>query len=185
MGSSGSSVASCRIAALVACALAVGVGGCSDPYGPFLGQEPEVQAEACVADGDDTTPTATREVLVGLGDGEQFHVFEAGQEISLIQGGQGGYMIVPSVRVPVADGDGDQACWNVKIDNELQSEATEVPDLLSRVRFERRGEHLQVDGLFDLLGYESEPLAGQTLLLTVTVTGRDFEGLTSVALELR
>jgi hypothetical protein len=168
---------------LACCALALG--GCSDPYGPYLGPEPSVEAEFCVADDEDLPPTSTREVSVGLGDGEVFAAFEPGQEISLVQGGQGGYMIVPSVRVPVAEGDGEQACWNVRIDNEISSEGTEVPDLLSRVEFDRRGDHLQVDGLYDLLGYNSDALEGQTLTMTVTVTGRDFEGVTSVELLLR
>lgn len=165
---------------VLVCALA----GCSDPSGPT--DAPPLQAEHCVADGEELLGEVTRPVTVGLGEGDDFQPLQEGQEVALVLGGQGGYMIVPSLRVPVLEGDGNEACWNVHLDNELDGAPVgEVPDLLSRVKFERRGEHLQVDGLYDLLGYESEPLSGRTLKLTVEVTGHDFSATSTTALVLR
>ena len=160
--------------------------GCSDPSGPTDEAPLQVEAEHCVADGEELPADATRPVIVGLGEGDDFQALQEGQEVALVLGGQGGYMIVPSLRVPVLEGDGNEACWNVHLDNELDgTPVSEVPDLLSRVKFERRGEHLQVDGLYDLLGFESEPLSGRTLKLTVEVTGPDFSGESSVSVVLR
>jgi hypothetical protein len=172
-----------RFRATLPIALCLPLLGCppsgSDDDGP---SQPE--AEDCYAD--EVASPEERALEVGALDGTTFMAWADGTEVTLETGGQGGVMVVPSLRLPAASEDGDEACWVVMLDNEVAGTgAGDVGDLKSAYVFERKGDFMQVDGLFDLLGYNSSGLRGSTLTLTAKVSAPSFAAETTVAITLR
>ena len=142
------------------------------------------EAEDCYAD--EVASPEERALEVGALDGTAFTAWADGTEVTLETGGQGGVMVVPSLRLPAVAEDGDEACWVVTLDNEVTGTgAGDVGDLKSAYVFERNGEFMQVDGLFDLLGYGGSGLPGSTLTLTAKVSAQTFRAETAVAITLR
>jgi hypothetical protein len=169
-----------RVAAPVALSLLLL--GC--PQSETDGGDPPPEAEYCSAP--EGTPTATRDLEVGAPNGDDLVAWQDGDEVEMVSGGQGGTMIVPSLRVPVGAGDGDEACWVVMLDNELADTSSgTVEDFRSTLVFQRRGDFMQVDGVYDLLGYGGSGLAGNTLTLKATVIAEAFRAERTVAVILR
>jgi hypothetical protein len=169
-------------------AAAIGMAaGCLIGCGPgeLEPEPPGDDAERCVAgEGNGGTPVA-REVTLGTGSGATFRAYEESEETELIAGFQGGYMITPTVRVEAAGDTRPEACFRVWLQNTIVEGAEVGPGTLSYVVFTRSGDYFYVAPLFDLLGYEADPLRGKTLLLSAEVSGSEFEGSRDVTLRLK
>ncbi|MEJ7729043.1 MAG: hypothetical protein WKG00_07505 [Polyangiaceae bacterium] len=164
-------------------ALCLSLVGCPCSQSDDDGDVPP-QAEDCYAQ--EVASPEERALEVGALDGTAFSAWADGTEVTLQTGGQGGVMVVPSLRLPAATEDGDEACWVVTLDNEVAGTgAGDIGDLKSAYVFERNGEFMQVDGLFDLLGYDSSGLQGSTLTLTAKVSAQGFRAEKAVAITLR
>ncbi len=163
--------------------VAGGLVGCGP--GELDPEPPADDAERCVAEqGEGETPVA-REVMLGTGSGATFRAYEKSEETELIAGFQGGYMITPTVRVEAAGDSRTEACFRVWLQNTIVEGAEVGPGTLSYVVFKRSGDFFYVETLFDLLGYEADPLRGKTLLLSAEVSGVGFEGERDVTLRLK
>jgi hypothetical protein len=165
-------VASCWGWVLVGAA-AVLAGCCGSAPDTDEGPSPGPQAERCAEDIGDA-PAAIREVTLGSGD--PFVAYADAEAVQLIRGYQGGYMVTPSIRVAASAGDGERACLRVALENAFDDggDGPASPGVLAMLVFERRGDQLCVDDLYDLLGLDRSALTGRTLALTVRVTGTDF-----------
>ena len=149
------------------------------------GDVPSVpEAEYCSAP--DGQPNGERALEIGALGPHGFEAWSDGSEVTLETGGQGGTMVVVSLRVPAQASDGDEACWVVTLDNEVSgSGAGDIGDLKSAYVFQRQGEHMEVDGLFDLLGYGEAGLSDQVLTLSAAVNAEAFGAEHTVSVTLR
>lgn len=145
--------------------------GPSDPIDPTAGDPPG----GCYTDFLDAGTRAPRAAVLGEGSGASFQAYEAGQKVTLVSGFQGGYMVTPSVRVDAAGGAGAEACFQVSIKNVLTDVEDVAPGLQTYVTFAKSGEFFDVEGIWDLIAMDDDPLHGKTLVLKATVTGQDFE----------
>ena len=148
---------------------------------PLLGCPPSADddgpsgPEASYCEASDSSSNETREVEIGEQTASGFVPWSDGQDVRLQTGGQGGTMVVVALRVPAAAADGDQTCWVVTLDNEVAgADAGEIGDLKSAYVFLRDSEHMQVDGIYDLLGYGSDGLADHQLTLGAEVNAAGF-----------
>jgi hypothetical protein len=173
---------SCRASAIVALLIAASACGPErEPDELPAFSEPERCAGESGADG----ASAPRSVTLGAAEGDDFIPYADGQTATVVLGYQGGYMITPSLEVPAGPADGAEACWRVHLQNALEDGGAAVPGLLSHVVFGRSGELFRAGPFNDLLGNDASKLADHTLVLTVTVTGSDFEGTQTLHLQLR
>lgn len=173
-----------RAVALAALLVAASACGPTPEPAPAPGLPPFSEPPRCASDAG-ASAGATRKILVGSGDGADFVAYVEGQDVSLVLGYQGGYMITPTVRIPIVSGDGVEACWQARLENALVEGGDVVPGLLSHVFFERSGDALEAGPFNDLLGGAPGPLQNKTLVLTVTVTGLTFEATETRHLRLR
>ncbi|NUQ79673.1 MAG: hypothetical protein HUU21_39710 [Polyangiaceae bacterium] len=142
-------------------------------------------ADRCVADEGGGEAMESREVALGVWEAGSFRAFQNGEEAELIAGFQGGYMITPAVRVEAAGDSSAEACFRVRLENALMEGGEVGPGTLSQVVFARSGDFYYVESLYNLLGYDSGPLQGKTLLLSATVSGVGFEGTQALTLRLK
>lgn len=156
--------------------------GCG--HGELDPDAPE-DAERCVAEEGSAGAVEARAVALGVGGSAAFRAFQDGEETELISGFQGGYMITPAVRVEAAGDSRAEACFRVRLENALMEGGEVGPGTLSQVIFARSGAFFYVESLYDLLGYDSGPLEGKTLLLSATVSGVGFEGTQALTLRLK
>jgi hypothetical protein len=168
----------------IAVIAAVGCGllGCGPP-------EPDVvtadDAERCVADEGSSEVAETRAVALGVGGSAAFRAFQDGEETEIVRGFQGGYMITPTVRVEAMGDSRDEVCLHVLLENALMEGGDVGPGMLAQVMFMRSGDFFYVDSIYDLLGYDLDPLEGKTLLLSAAVSGVGFGGTHAVTLRLK
>jgi hypothetical protein len=166
----------------VACALTVAaMAGC----GPAI---PE-QAEDCPTDFPEDFPEE-RSVEAGDTSSGQFVPYGDGAEVTLLQGGQGAIMIAPSVRVKATPGDGDEACYRVRLENDYLGALPQDPEEFDANQFTatfiRAGDFLVSDGaLYHPFVRQREDLEGITMGLTTVVQGDGFEGSKTVKITLK
>jgi hypothetical protein len=166
------------VIAVVACGLVA----CGPP-------EPETtslsDAERCVADEGSSGVVEAREVALGLGGSAAFRAFQDGEEAEIVSGFQGGYMITPTIRVEAIGDSRGEACLQLRLENALMEGGEVGPGTLSQVLFSRSGDFFYVDSIYDLLGWDLDPLEGKTLLLSATVSDVGFQGTRAVTLRLK
>lgn len=182
-----STAAAGRLAPLLLPALLAALPGCFlfDSGGPQ-------QVEGCAPGTGD--PSEKRAVALGEGRGKDFEPYADGGAVPLVSGSQGFDMITPSVRVEGKPGDPSEACLLVEIttvynDAPGSGGAGGAPGgggqggSFSEDDTLRQGaKFVLVDGDLFTDGVLYNPLFGSTdLTLTVTVTGEDFDGTSTVA----
>jgi len=131
----------------------------------------------------------TRDVAAGPGPAETFVPYADGDVVEGVIGGQGSFMITPTVRVAAAPGDAVEACFRVFLINEIQGvdNGPDGPDALqSNVQFLRQGDYLFSDGaLYNPFSSPREDLTGATNDLTLKVQGTGFQGTQTVQIILK
>jgi hypothetical protein len=142
-------------------------------------------AERCIVDEGSGGMAETRAVALGLGGSAAFRAFQDGEEAEIVRGFQGGYMITPTVRIEASGDSRDEACLHVRLENALTDGGDVGPGTLAQVMFFRSGDFFYVDSIYDLLGYDLDPLEGKTLLLSASVSGLGFGGTQAVTLRLK
>jgi len=163
-----------------------GCGGGCGPGGDPTPAEPESCFDEILPDGG--LPAATFEL--GEGDATSFVAYpEFGAQAEILKGGQGGYMILPSVRITTLPAGtlpvGDPVCVQVRVGNMLADGTAVQPLTVFQIQFEHDGTSGLFGGpLFDLLGYDEPGLTGHTLMLSVDVIGRGFGGHASATVLL-
>lgn len=103
---------------------------------------------------------------------ERFTPYRQGETYPLTRGFQGGFMLLPLMRIERGDDTATVGCFLIEIDNEL--EGLLVEDFEGARQADLIGEHFYTDEIFNLIGLDREELAGRTLTMTVEVTGDDF-----------
>jgi len=132
----------------------------------YPGEDLEPEAERC-AIGEDLE-AGDRELSIGAGQGADFEPYTDGMEVPIVRGPQGGYMIIPVLRVPaLADTEG---CSVVDIDHGDVGEGI-FPGHKANLLFTQIGGHLYTGHIYDLLAFEPALLDGTQLTLQVRVTG--------------
>ena len=124
-------------------------------------QGPPDEGEPCF-DTPACDPAATPEAAE-IGTREHgFDAWQDGDVVELVNGGQGGVMILPSFCLPAAASSGEEACVGLTLDNAFdgadgggggEGEGEGEGPLTRRFRFTRDGERLCGGPLYDLLGY--------------------------------
>ncbi len=153
--------------------------------GPESG-EPIVAAEAerCVLPTEGAMVPPPRAMVLGEGTPEAFVPYTDGQTVSLRLGFQGGYMLTPRVRVAALKGDGDSACWQVDLNNEMALDWV-GPGLVAQLLFERHGDAFYSGVMNNLINYDKQQLQGQPLTMDVTTSGIDIDETFSVSVILK
>lgn len=152
--------------------------------------DPPAQVEACSAgvSPGDTKPN-TREVALGTGHGNDFDAYLDGSNVTSVTGGQGSTMITPVVRVKAESGDPSEACFLVEIVTEdLESIGGGGSGGGGGECFEgcgplqgTQGAKMKLeDGYYYTDGVIYNPIESGHVKLTLTVTGEDFSGTTTV-----
>lgn len=163
-------------------ALACALAGCSPE--PGASGEPLVEPQRC-STMQGATPRAIRAVAIGLGEPDGFIPLEDGDEVALVLGTQGGYMITPTIRVAADDGDGDALCLMASLDNAMAAPSDIGPGVQAYLSFEMHGAYCYAANIFDLLAFDAAPLVGRALTLHALVRGDGFEGSDEVSVMLR
>jgi hypothetical protein len=96
----------------------VGACACSSPENP--------EEERCASSS--STQSVPGALAMGSGDGDSFVAYTDGQEVEIVQGSQGGYMIVPSFRIDTSLIATDGYCSYIDITATVEGEA---PSLVS------------------------------------------------------
>lgn len=115
--------------------------------------------------------------------------YSNGGAVELVLGNQGSMMITPWVRVDALEGDAEEACFVVRLENEMEGPLAEDPDAVKsnqfNVQFLRKGSFFLSDGaLYHPFSWDRETLAGEKMKLTANVRGDGFEGTKSVNIVL-
>lgn len=154
--------------------------GCSDPA---ASPPPGTAAERCALD---DHAAVNRLVAIGSRDDTGFSAYEDGQELELILGFQGGYMITPAVRVEAAAGDPDRVCVSIRLTHALlDGDAPGLsPGLMLQAWLDRTADGFVSGTIDDLLELDPAPLDGHLLSLGVEVGG-PFAGAAEVEVLLR
>lgn len=175
-----------RLAPLLLPALLAALPGC------FLFDSGDPQPVESCGPGS-SNPTEKRAVALGEGQGKDFKAYVDGGTVPLVSGSQGFEMITPVVRVEGKPDDPSEACLLVEITTEYtdgpgsggaggalggggQGGSSGGDVLRQGAKFVLKDGDLFTDGVL------YNPLFGSTdLTLTVTVTGEDFDGTSTVA----
>lgn len=138
---------------------------------PSSSEETEPSVERCVLE-DDGAGEA-RQVEIGAHGANGFEPYQEGQDLELVWGMQGGVMITPAVRVEEAPGDPARLCVSLRLTHALvDGDAPGLsPGLMLQIWLDATGDHLVSPAIDDLLEFDPEPLADETLLLTAIVDG--------------
>ena len=155
---------------------------------------------ACASQCDDTLPSEAElcfddvvcdpDMPAGAADvGERFDghftSWDGDETVEVVAGGQGGYMILPTVCVPAPAGATSDVCLLLRLDNVLDAA---VPDagadadvdddggIQARYQFHKSGERLCAGPIYDLLTYSTIDLAGGGVTLDADVCGADLHG---------
>lgn len=162
--------------ALLAVIVGCGGFGCADDDAPPTGACQVAMTRA---------PRSTRELTIGASQtnppSEAFAAWEEGSSQQLIFGFQGGYMLVPQLRVPAeADDPPTELCARVDLRNKSEIPVESGFDRLQL--FERDGDHWYSPELFNLLGSDLEPLIDRRVRIEVDVSAPELEA--SAAIEV-
>ena len=132
---------------------------------------------------DDSGEASVRELALGEGSGDDFAAYTDGAELPMVLGWQGGYMITPRVRIEAREGDPDNACYKVRLANQVE-QGWVGPGMVTHLMFARQGDAFYSDPVNDLLTYQVEELSGQELRLDVSAEGIDVDEEMSVTVTL-
>ncbi len=141
-------------------------------------------AARCVYEDENTDQAPERKVSIGHGPAEQFVAYQDDELIELTLGFQGGYMLMPVVKVEAFASDPTQACWMTHISNTIDGEGEYAPGVKTPLRMDRLGDAFYSGAVFDLLGFDQAELSGRTLTLGCEVSSKDAKGSTKVQLLL-
>ncbi|MFO0591140.1 MAG: hypothetical protein U0441_26580 [Polyangiaceae bacterium] len=146
------------------------------------------QASACAVTVGDAQ--IQRTVEIGRGAGDQFTPYESRDDAKLHLGNQGLVMIAPTIRIQAFSGDGDEACFQVRVVNDYQgafpSPADPTDSSFFHVHFVREGDAFVSDGaIYDALTHDMASLDGLDVLVTATVKGPDSGGEQTLHLTFR
>lgn len=173
-----------RPAALLAALVLAPALACScGPSVPPLPPEPE----RCTYVGADDAgaPTASVTPEVGAGSGASFVPWSDGDTVRYTRGGQGAFMVTPTVRIPAAavppaatTSGGAKTCMRIRLRNEV---AEITSGLAGQFEMVRAGEAFEAVGIFNPL---DGPLDGSELVLGVAVSGHGLAGERTVRVRL-
>jgi hypothetical protein len=105
----------------------------------------------------------------------RFRTFAPGEEKMLVHGFQGGYMVLPVLRVTAGDGTTPEECYEVVIENSLDMPVADFQARFEASReFDRVEGHYYSDELFNLLAFDRDTLEGRTLTMRAVVMGDGF-----------
>jgi len=163
-------------------------------------KDPPAEVEHCHLEGIDGTTSEVRGVALGEGRGSGFVPYEDGGTATYVTGGQGLTMITPVVRVEAKSGDPSETCLLVRVLSENAGGAggnaggsgggaggsggtsgsgasggsSEGFQLTLGAKMKLEDGYLYTDGVL------YNPVEWDRVRLTLTVTGPDFEGTSTV-----
>ncbi len=138
-----------------------------------------VSGLACGDDGGQCMPVQAsgqpmRDFEVGEYDGDTFAPYEDGSTQTFVRGLQGGYMVVPTIRIPAET---DAApCVTLVIENAIDSAGDALPSLTRVMTWSRRGDFFETPPLENFLSFEQSTLIDQELRMRVRVISDAFQG---------
>ena len=103
---------------------------------------------------------------------DRFDPYGVGEEHPLIPGFQGGYMLLPVVRVSAGASAEPTACLHIALRNTMDVPVEQVPDQARTL--DRVGDHFYSPQLFNLLAFDPGTVVDRDLTMQATVTGPDF-----------
>ncbi len=130
---------------------------------------------------DGTTP---RTLTLGSGEDASFVPFTTGASAPVIEGFQGGVMILPTLRIPALPSDGATLCLRVELRNRLSDGGEVFPGVMADYTFTRVGDAFEAANIFDQLGFSASDFTGKTLVLDADVIGVTFRATASATLTL-
>ena len=143
----------------------------------------QVEPERCVLPEDGDPGGPARALALGQGEPDAFVSYQAGQPVQMVLGWQGGYMITPRVRVEAFEGDPEDACWLVRLTNDM-ADVEVLPGAAVQLRFQRHGDAFYSDAINNLLAYERDVLDGQSLAMDLTARGIGVDESISITVTL-
>ena len=147
---------------------------------------------ALVACGDDSAAScpsdasldgAMRSVEVGSGSGSGFSSYVDGSDQPIVMGLQGGYMVVPVIRIPVVAMGENPGRVLLSIDNSLD-DGLPAPSFAQRVPLSRNGDYFESPPLENFLGYLRGELIGRRLTMELRVESACFDLTNTTVLQL-
>ncbi len=159
--------------------------GCPSPE-PEVVDDPDANVAERCADFAQTDPVETRTVRIGVLDGDACVPLADGDDVEIVLGHQGGYMVVPAFELDGAGLDGDTTCCRVTLRQHAAPELEVEPGLQQYVQFERSVHGNFRSGYVDgFLTFEPDALDGEELELEAQVRGDGFEGEAGVRVIMR
>jgi hypothetical protein len=141
--------------------------------------------DGCGEPGAKPLPAGPRELAIGKGTGAVFAAYQDGDSIALVLGAQGGYMVMPVLRISASPSDSAHTCVAISVDNSIPDAGVPISSFATTMAFTGDGPGLYSPALRDLLTFDGQTLPGKKLTLEVKAAQSGFQAERRVTLVLK